>query len=115
MAKSTVAEVRTTPGTVLEEYHRLMNLAGSQAVLDRSADTALKVNIYWHLFRSSSSTTPWQLEGVVRAMKRDGLDPSLVHACHNRTLVIDAHLGEQQVDLLLIQKKSHRGTRSMSA
>ena len=27
-------------------------------------------------------------------MKRDGYDPALIHACHNRTVVIDAHLGE---------------------
>ncbi|MFP5379287.1 MAG: DUF362 domain-containing protein, partial [Vicinamibacteria bacterium] len=37
---------------------------------------------------------PWQLDGVIRAMKADGYDPSLIHACHNRTVVIDAHLGE---------------------
>lgn len=73
-----------------------MNLAGYQDVLDRTADTALKVNISWHFFYPGSSTTPWQLEGVIRAMKRDGFDPNLMHACHNRTVVIDAHLGERE-------------------
>ena len=29
-------------------------------------------------------------------MKRDGYDPALIHACHNRTVVIDAHLGETE-------------------
>ena len=29
-------------------------------------------------------------------MKRDGYDPELIHACHNRTVVIDAHLGETE-------------------
>ena len=29
-------------------------------------------------------------------MKQDGYDPSLIHACHNRTVVIDAHLGERE-------------------
>jgi hypothetical protein len=29
-------------------------------------------------------------------MKADGYDPSLIHACHNRTVVIDAHLGERE-------------------
>ncbi len=29
-------------------------------------------------------------------MKRDGYDPALIHACHNRTVVIDAHLGEAE-------------------
>ncbi len=73
-----------------------MNLAGYQDVLAKDADTALKVNISWHFFFPGSSTTPWQLDGVITAMKRDGYDPSLIHACHNRTVVIDAHLGETE-------------------
>jgi uncharacterized protein (DUF362 family) len=103
MAKSTVALIRTSTETVLEDYHRLMNLAGYQQVIDRSADTALKVNISWHFFFPGSSTTPWQLEGVIRALKRDGYRPDLIHACHNRTVVIDAHLGERenkQIDVI---------------
>ncbi|HXU83019.1 MAG TPA: DUF362 domain-containing protein, partial [Polyangia bacterium] len=46
---------------------------------------------------------PWQLDGVIRALKRDGFDPGKVHACHNRTVVIDARLGERenkQVDVV---------------
>ncbi|MFQ5590362.1 MAG: DUF362 domain-containing protein [Phycisphaerae bacterium] len=96
MTKSKVALVRTSPQTVFEDYHRAMNLAGYQDVIDKSADTALKVNISWHFFFPGSSTTPWQLEGVVRAMKRDGYAPDLIHACQNRTVVIDAHLGERE-------------------
>ena len=84
------------PATVLRDYHSLMNLAGYQDVVAKDADTALKVNISWHFFFPGSSTTPWQLDGVIRAMKQDGYDPSLIHACHNRTVVIDAHLGERE-------------------
>ena len=73
-----------------------MNLAGYQDVLAKDADTALKVNISWHFFFPGCSTTPWQLDGVIAAMKRDGYDPNLIHACHNRTVVIDAHLGEAE-------------------
>ncbi len=96
LPRQPVAIVRTTPRTVLEDYHRLMNLARYQDVVDKSADTALKVNISWHFFYPGSSTTPWQLEGVIRTMKQDGFDPNLLHACHNRTVVIDAHLGERE-------------------
>ena len=96
MPESTVAILRTCPATVLRDYHELMNLAGYQEVIDRTVDTALKVNISWHFFFPGSSTTPWQLEGVIRAMKADGYDPNLIHACHNRTVVIDAHLGERE-------------------
>ncbi|WP_437595842.1 DUF362 domain-containing protein [Sorangium sp. So ce590] len=96
MPKSKVAVIRTSPATVLSDYHRLMNLAGYQDVIARDADTALKVNISWHFFYPSSSTTPWQLEGVIRAMTQDGYSKDLIHACHNRTVVIDAHLGERE-------------------
>src|SRR5512141_656936 len=94
--KSTVAVLRTSPATVRRDYHELMNLAGYQETLDRSADTALKVNISWHFFFPASSTTPWQLDGVIRAMKKDGYDPAKIYGCHNRTVVIDAHLGERE-------------------
>jgi uncharacterized protein (DUF362 family) len=96
MAKAKVAILRTKPETVLEDYHRLMNLADYQQVVAKDADTALKVNISWHFFYPSSSTTPWQLDGVIRAMLKDGYSKDLIHACHNRTVVIDAHLGERE-------------------
>ncbi len=96
MSKAKVAILRTSPATVLDDYHRLMNLAGYQDVLPKTNDTALKVNISWHFFYPGSSTTPWQLEGVIRAMQRDGYKKELIHACHNRTVVIDAHLGERE-------------------
>jgi hypothetical protein len=94
--RSKVAILKTTPGTVFTDYHELMNLAGYQDVLPKDADTALKINISWHFFFPGCSTTPWQLDGVIGAMKRDGYDPALLYACHNRTVVIDAHLGERE-------------------
>ncbi|MDI6735694.1 MAG: DUF362 domain-containing protein [bacterium] len=96
MAKSKVAILRTSPATVLSDYHQLMNLAGYQEVVPKDVDTGLKINISWHFFYPGSSTTPWQLEGVIRAMKKDGYQSDLIHACHNRTVVIDAHLGERE-------------------
>ncbi len=94
--KSKVAVLRTSPKTVLGDYHELMNLADYQDEIDRDADTALKINISWHHFFPGSSTVPWQLDGVIRAMLADGYDPELIHGCHNRTVVIDAHLGERE-------------------
>src|SRR5678809_1666043 len=77
MAKSKVAILKTSPATVLRDYHTLMNLAGYQDVVARDADTALKVNISWHFFFPAASTTPWQLDGVIKAMKQDGYKPDL--------------------------------------
>lgn len=94
MAK--VAILKTKPETVYQDYHRLMNLADYQAVVKRAVDTALKVNISWHFYFPGSSTVPWQLEGVIKAMLKDGYQKDLIHACHNRTVVIDAYFGEQE-------------------
>jgi uncharacterized protein (DUF362 family) len=96
MQRSTVALLRTSPETVFADYHRLMNLAGYRGVIAPDAETALKINISWHFFFPGCSTTPWQLEGVIRAMKQDGYSPELLHGCHNRTVVIDARLGERE-------------------
>jgi uncharacterized protein (DUF362 family) len=96
MSRSKVAILRTSPATVLADYHRLMNLASYQDVVAKDRDTALKINISWHFFYPGSSTTPWQLDGVIRAMKRDGYSRSMIHGCHNRTVVIDARLGERE-------------------
>jgi len=93
---STVAILRTSPERVFSDYHELMNLAGYREEISPQAETALKINISWHFFFPAASTTPWQLDGVIRAMKRDGYSPSRIHACHNRTVVIDAHLGERE-------------------
>ncbi len=96
MTRSRVAILRTSPATVRRDYHELLNLARYQDVLAKDVDTALKVNISWHFFFPGSSTTPWQLDGVINAMRRDGFDRDLMHACHNRTVVIDARLGERE-------------------
>jgi uncharacterized protein (DUF362 family) len=96
MKRSKVAVLRTSPRTVLQDYHKLLNLAGYQEALPKDRETALKINISWHFFFPGSSTPPWQLDGVIRAMKRDGFDPAHIHGCHNRTVVIDAHLGERE-------------------
>ena len=108
---STVAILRTRPDTVIADYHELMNLADYQAAIDRDAETALKINISWHFFFPAASTTPWQLDGVTRALSTDGFDLSRVHACHNRTVVIDAHLGERENKQLPVVQ--HHGLKNV--
>jgi uncharacterized protein (DUF362 family) len=95
MAKSTVAVLKTNPDTVLDDYGRLMRMAGYQDVIKKDRDTALKINISWHVFYPACSTTPWQLEGVIKTMLDDGYDKDLVHGCHNRTVVVSAKRGEE--------------------
>jgi hypothetical protein len=95
-SRARVAILKTSPATVLEDYHTLLNIAGYQEAIQKDIDTALKINISWHFFFPGSSTLPWQLDGVIRALLRDGYKRELLHACHNRTVVIDARLGERE-------------------
>ena len=93
MAKPVVAVLRTKPETVLEDYARLLDLAGYQDHLDRSAEVALKINISWHHFYPACSTTPWQLEGTILALQSAGLTD--IVDVHNRTVVTIADLGDK--------------------
>jgi uncharacterized protein (DUF362 family) len=91
-----VAVIRTTPETVFEDYGRAMRLADYADTLPKDKDTALKINISWGKFYPSCSTPPWQLEGVIRTLLADGYPPDLIHACHNRTVVVSARRGERK-------------------
>jgi uncharacterized protein (DUF362 family) len=96
MARSLVAVVRTRPQSVFADIDRVMELGGARTALDSSAQTSLKVNISWHFFYPAASTTPWQLDGAIRALLRAGFTREQLYACHNRTVVIDARLGERE-------------------
>jgi len=85
---SKVAVLKTKPEVVLEDYTRLMRLAEYRKFLPKGRDTALKINISWHHFYPACSTTPWQLEGVIKTLLADGYRKELIHACHNRTVVV---------------------------
>ena len=92
MAK--VAVVRVSPETILEDIARAMRLAEYDKVLPKDKDTALKINISWGKFYPACSTTPWQLDGVIRTLLADGYSPDLIHGCHNDTVVVNSKRGE---------------------
>lgn len=106
-----VAVVRTRPQSVLEDYARLMHLAGYRQNLPPQNDTLLKVNISWQLWYPAVSTTPWQLEGVLRALIEDGYDRRRLTCAHNRTVVVDAYQGELNNKHRFVSEK--HGIRSL--
>ncbi len=87
-----VSVVSTRPETVLEDVGRAMQLAGAEEVLDPSLATLLKINISWQHWYPGCSTTPWQLEGVIRALQ--GMGHWELIAAHNGTVVVDSYEGE---------------------
>ena len=61
MARSRVAVLKTHPSTVLQDYDKLLKLAGAEQALSKSSTTILKDNISWHFPYLSANTTPWIL------------------------------------------------------
>ncbi len=87
-----VAIVRTRPETVLDDIQRLMDLANPAGALDASRTTILKNNLSWHLLYPGANTTPWQLEGAIRSLRKAGLTDLV--CVENETVVTNAARGE---------------------
>ena len=92
MAKSKVAVLRVSPDTILDDLDRLHELADVRAALAPGARTILKDNISWHFPFPGANTTPWQLEGTIRALRARGYDDLV--CVQNKTVVTDAFKGE---------------------
>src|SRR3982750_160797 len=90
--KSKVAVLRVTPDTILQDIDRLVELAGVSTALARGTTTILKDNISWHFPFPAANTTPWQLEGTIRALRTEGFDDLV--CVQNKTVVTDAFKGE---------------------
>jgi uncharacterized protein (DUF362 family) len=87
-----VAVLKTRPETVLEDIGRLMEMADYRAALPADRETILKINISWQTWYPACSSTPWQIEGVIRKLQGDGY--ANLSAAHNKTVVVDAYVGE---------------------
>lgn len=90
--KSKVAILRTKPESVVEDVVKVMEMADVGTSLDKKATTILKNNLSWHLLYPGANTTPWQLEGAIQALRKNGL-ADLV-CVENETVVTSAHKGE---------------------
>ena len=91
-ASSKVAVLYTRPETVLEDYARLLDLAGAKEALKPGTTTILKDNISWHYPAPGANTTPWQLEGTIRALRGAGFQDLV--CVQNKTVVINTFKGE---------------------
>jgi len=90
--RAQVAILRTAPETVLEDYDRLMGLAGVERFLPADSTVILKDNISWHYPFPSANTTPWQLEGTILGLVKRGY--SKLVCVQNKTVVTSAFKGE---------------------
>jgi uncharacterized protein (DUF362 family) len=91
--KGKVALIKTNPATVLDDIQRLMKLAGFEQSLPKENRTGLKINISWQTWYPACSSTPWQIEGVIRALKEAGYTDLV--GVHNDTVVVNTTDAEQ--------------------
>lgn len=86
-----VAVIKTRPEIVIEDIDRLVEMAGLKDALPLDKTTILKDNISWHMPFLSANTTPWQLEGIIKALSKRGYRD--VVCVENRTVVTDPAKG----------------------
>lgn len=91
--QASVAVLKTSPQTVLDDYRRLMHMANYEGFIDRTQDTLLKLNLSWTKYFPACSSQPWQLEGVVRTLLEDNFDPETLFPVENKTVVTNPRKG----------------------
>ena len=101
--RAVVAVVAATPETVFADIERAMMLAKVGRHLNPELETLLKINISWQHWYSACSTSPWQLEGVIRALRNLGYQQ--LTGAHNGTVVVDSFEGEEKNKHKAVQDK----------
>ena len=101
--RAVVAVVAATPETVFADIERAMVLADVGRHLNPELETLLKINISWQHWYPACSTSPWQLEGVIRALRNLGYQQ--LTGAHNGTVVVDSFEGEEKNKHKAVQDK----------
>jgi uncharacterized protein (DUF362 family) len=91
--QSQVFILKTSPKTVIEDYKKLMDLTGYRDYYQKNDKIIIKLNLSWSKFFPACSSPPWQLEGVLKTMIKDGYDPKKIFAAENRTVVTNIEKG----------------------
>jgi len=90
--KGKVAVIKTSPPTILEDVDNLLRLASIEKSLPKDIKTGLKINISWQTWYPACSSTPWQIEGTILALRNLGYKDII--GIHNDTVVVDTKEGE---------------------
>lgn len=89
MKRSKVAVLKTKPDSVLEDYSKLMRLLDYSSFLSKDIDIILKLNLSWTKYFPGCSSSPWQLEGVLKTLLEDGYSKDKILPVENKTVVTD--------------------------
>ncbi|MBI2148927.1 DUF362 domain-containing protein [Candidatus Woesearchaeota archaeon] len=101
--KSKVTVLKTSPNTVIKDYSTLLDRSNYKKFISKDINTILKLNLSWSKYFPACSTEPWQLEGVVNKMKKEGYKK--IMPVENRTVVTDVWKGAIGNKWLPILKK----------
>ena len=93
MDRSRVAVLRTSPERVLDDYARLMEMAGWRTFLPADRDMLVKLNLSWTKYFPACSSEPWQVEGVLRCLLRSGFPKGRLFPVENKTVVTNPRKG----------------------
>ncbi len=104
-SRSSVAVIKTSPSTVIEDYGKLMEHARAREFLDPNIPLLIKLNLSWTKYFPSCSSQPWQLEGVLEYLLNNGFTKDTIFAIENKTVVTDPWKGAKLNKWLPILKK----------
>jgi uncharacterized protein (DUF362 family) len=110
--KSIVSIVKTNTNSYLKDYKKAMDLAEYSKELKKKYDTIIKLNLSWSLFYPACSTPPWQLDGVLSALKKDGYDKII--PVENKTVVTNPLKGCEQNKWAQVLKKYNLDFRPLT-
>ncbi len=87
MARSKVAVLKTSPESILDDYRKLMHMAGYDRHISKDITTLIKLNLSWTKYFPSCSSQPWQLDGLIATLLADGYQKESLIAVENKTVV----------------------------
>ncbi len=90
---SKVAVLKTGPETVVDDYHRVMQMAGAGDHLKAENDLLIKLNLSWTKYYPACSSQPWQLEGVLKDLFQRGYKRDQIFPIENKTVVTNPRKG----------------------
>jgi len=82
---SKVFILKTSPRTVIKDYSELLKMANMKKMKDNK--NVIKLNLSWSLYYPACSTEPWQLDGLLNAMKTEKFNFKKIKAVENQTVV----------------------------
>jgi uncharacterized protein (DUF362 family) len=95
MQKSKVIVWKTKPEHVVDDYSRLMRLAGYESTLSKDIPILIKLNLSWTKYFPACSSQPWQVEGVIKTLIEDGYHRDMIFPIENKTVVTNPMKGAE--------------------